>query len=260
MNPTVSIPARAEAEGGPPTPLRRDLRILLVDDDPAIGEALSVFFELFGWHLLADETGEEGLERMKQDPSLDLILLDVHLPGMDGFELLERSQEAGVVAPVVMLSTNAQDQARLRALGLGAQDYFVKPFDPEALKARIEMLTGLAPTPALAHPRIHIGGVTVDLDEERVYRDGEAVELSEVQFDLLRVLVENRGEAVSRKRLLKDAWSIDRDALTFTITLKVIYESLDKHIEFLRELIEPNPHDPVYLETVYGQGYRLREA
>lgn len=232
------------------------LRILLIDDDPAIGDALGAFFELQGWTLLVDATGEEGLARMKEDRALDLILLDVHLPGMSGFDVLEQSQAAGVVAPVLMVSTNAEDQARLRALGLGAQDYFVKPFEPDALRERIELITGLAPLPSPSR-HVEVGAAVLDLDQHKLYRAGGEAKLTDVQFDLLRVLAEHRGEAVPRKRLLLDALGIDRDELMFTITLKVIYDSLDKHVEQLREIVEPDPKHPTVIETVFGQGYRL---
>lgn len=234
-------------------------RILVIDDDPDLVDALRNYFELFGWIILSASTGQEGLETMERERDLDLILLDVNLPDFNGFEVLERSQKAGIVAPVIMLSISAQDENRLRALGLGAKDYLTKPFDPDALKERIETIIGIAGhKPLPQNEPYQIGDAYVDMEHGTITRENDTITLTEKERELLRVLLEHRGQAVSRKRLLKEGLGVDQSEISFTMTLRVLYDALDHHIEIIRERIEPDPEHPVYLERVFGQGYRLR--
>jgi DNA-binding response OmpR family regulator len=238
---------------------QRPVRILLVDDDPQIIEALASFFQLYDWTVLTALRGEEALDIMNQERDLDAVLLDVHMPGLSGLDVLQRSQKAGIVAPVIMISTSAEDTYRLRALGLGAEDYLTKPFEPDALKERIEAVIGLGHRPELRSDARHrVGELMIDLERSVGQKGADEIRIPDAQRDLLRVLLQNRGRAVSRKRLLQEALGIDQETITFTMTLRVLYDMLDKHVSGLRELVEPDPAHPKVIERVFGQGYRLR--
>jgi two-component system alkaline phosphatase synthesis response regulator PhoP len=240
--------------------MKSETHILVVDDDPLVVEALVSFLETRGWNVSTATSGEEALHEMEKHPSLDLVLLDVQLPGIDGFEVLEHSQKAGVVAPVIMISTSADDANRLRAFGLGAEDYLTKPLDPDVLIPHVETVLGLTiPADTSVERRHQVGLVTVDLEGSRVYRPKQDPQpLPKNHRDILRVLLQQRGQAVSRKRLLKEGLHIEADTISFTLSLRALYIMLDELIGEVREIIEPDPHQPTYLERVYGQGYRLR--
>lgn len=230
--------------------------VLVVDDDPLIVESLTDFLQLSGWQVATAVTGEEALEKMQQH-SLDVVLLDVNLPGMSGFDVLEQSQKAGVIAPVFMISTSAGDENRLRAFGLGAEDYFTKPLDPEVLIYRLERFaSGTAPLSETVHL---IGAAKIDLRLNQIQREGDDPQpLPEFQRELLRTLLAHRGQTVSRKQLLKEALGIGQDSVWASYTLRALDTMLNDQIEELRRMIEPDAKKPVYIKRVFGQGYRLQ--
>lgn len=231
-------------------------QLLIIDDDPGVVQALEAFFSLEGWDVASEMTGEAGLERLEADHAFDLILLDVNLPGLSGFDVLERAQEHGLVTPVLMISTSAEDDDRLHALGLGAQDYLTKPFEPEALLERVKQVIGLGAEPAPAPSEQRLGQAILDLDAGRAVRDGEEVALSEADRALLDMLLRHRGQVVSRKRLA-EALGVEVDQVWFSFTRRAVFDALEEHVERLRELIERDPRKPALLTSVYAQGYRL---
>ena len=235
--------------------------VLLVDEDPAVAESVIQFLEMHGFAVTVAPTGREGLRLMERERDLDLVLLDIGLPDISGFEVLRQSQDIGVVAPVIVVSTRTEEQDRLRALGLGARDYFTKPFDPDELAARIRTVVGDTDTrPVSPDGRYKIGRVVVDLGRGVVQRGDRSIELPEPQRDLLLVLLASRGEAVSRKRLLEEGLGIDQDTALLTVPLEQLRAMLRRQITRLQELVENDPHRPQHIEEVYGQGYRLRET
>lgn len=234
-------------------------RMLIVDDDPEVGTALESFFEEFGYEIKRAGDGEEALALMQaEEPIFDIVLLDVMLPKLNGFEVLRRSQEMGLVSPVLMISGRGEQEAKLQGFGLGAADYVTKPFEPDELAARVRAILGRSQPPAEAPMEVYeFGDVEVNFSTYKVYRGDQPVELTEVEFDILQYLLQNRGQTVSRKRLLREALTIDEEVVTFTVDQDTLARTLDRHIEGIRTKIEPNPYEPTFLETVYGQGYRF---
>jgi len=230
--------------------------VLVVDDDPQILESLTEFLQHSGWQVATASSGEEALEKMQQH-TLDAVLLDVNLPGMSGFEVLEQSQKAGVIAPIFMISTSTSDENRLRAFGLGAEDYLTKPLEPEVLITRLERFAqGTEPLSETLH---QIGMATIDLRANQIRRPGaDPQTLPEFQRELLRTLLAHRGQTVSRKQLLKEALKINQDSVWASYTLRALDTMLNEQIEELRRVIEPDARKSVYIKRVFGQGYRLQ--
>lgn len=233
--------------------------ILIVDDDPVIIESLKMFFFDSGWEVSTASTGSTALEIMLALPDLDLVLLDLHLPDRSGLDVLERSQALGVVAPVLIISISVEDDDRIRALGLGAQDYITKPYDPDKLLDRIEQIIGLKRTDRIPPGTVvSLGDVVLDFNRGQLCRNSQTLNLDNAHRDLMRILLENRGVTVSRKRLLKEALGVDQESFTYTLTRRALYDAIDQYMGQIFELIDGNPVRSAFFERVYGQGYRAR--
>ncbi len=235
------------------------VHILVVDDDPEIRQALETYFQLEGCSVTSAGNGADALEILGGTPEFDLVLLDVMLPKLNGFEVLRRSQEMGTTSPVLMMSGRGDQEDVLRGFGLGAQDYIVKPFDVEDLVARTKRLLGQRQEFAEPISRYEIGDLEIDFSSERASRNGERVEFSEMELDLLRCLIKNRGYVVTKKRLLREAWQIDDDLIAHTINPDIAIERVEESMRSIRRKIEPDPAKPRYIETVYGLGYRFSD-
>lgn len=255
---TPSFPEPANA--GPPKDhqVRPELHLLIVDDDPDVSLALRTFLEMEGFRVTTAGDGKQALDLMERDGTLDLVLLDVMLPEVNGFDVLRTSHERGLTTPVLMMSGRGSQEDILRGFGLGAHDYVVKPFEPDELAARVRAILGRTMAPADAPmKRFRSSGLEVNFSTHEVRLRGRVVPLSEVEFDLLRCLIQNHGTVVTRKRLLEEAWHMDVDSIAFSIDMDVVGSTLEKYVASLREKIEPDPLKPRLLETVYGQGYRF---
>jgi DNA-binding response OmpR family regulator len=224
--------------------------VLLIEDDEGIAEPLMFGLKSEGMNVLHAANGAEGLARARRDKP-DIILLDVMLPDMDGFAIC-RTLRAESATPILMLTARGQEMDRVMGLELGADDYIVKPFSFRELLARVravlrrrELDRGAAPAPA---DRLTVGNIVLDRTARQVWRRDQLIELSPREFDLLVVLMEHPGEAMSRQELLDRAWGEDWIGNPRT---------LDVHIRWLREKIEENPTAPVYIQTVRGYGYRF---
>ncbi len=228
----------------------KKIHMLIVEDDPDVGTALQDFFELQGIRVQRVMDGEEALERIKnQQPSFDIVLLDVMLPRKNGFEVLRESQEMGIDSAVLMLTGRGEQENVLKGFGLGALDYVTKPFDAEELAARVRAILNRTMSPSEKPMEIYqIGDVKVNFSTHEVWKQGEKIHFTALEFDLLRYLLQYRGQTVTRKQLLSAVWGIDQDIATRTI---------DRHMASVRQKIEPTPADPKYIETVYGLGYRF---
>jgi len=228
-----------------------DARILIVDDDPEVGDGLEDFFSIKGYDVSRATDGETALQEITTLPPYDVILLDVVLPGKDGFEILREARKAGVDSPIIMLTVKRQDKHKLRGFDLGADDYVTKPFNAEELAARVRAVLKRS-----RGDEIHeddgdlysFGNITVDFDSHTARKNGDEVEFTSLEFDILQYFISHRGRTVSRKQLLRDVWGISGDITTRTI---------DRHVASLRKKIEPDPTDPEYIETVYGIGYKF---
>jgi two-component system alkaline phosphatase synthesis response regulator PhoP len=178
----------------------------------------------------------------------DLVILDVMLPGMNGFEICRSVREQGYNTPILMLTARDQTTDKVRGLRTGADDYLSKPFDPRELLARVEALLRRAPALQQSGTWQEFAGIRLDLQIGRVFRAGQKVDLSERELALLRYLIERRGTVVSRDELLLNVWGYTTAPTTRTV---------DVHIAMLRQKLERDPKSPELIVTVHSQGYRF---
>ena len=229
-----------------------DARLLIAEDDPTIGGRLEDLFSRKGYEVEHTPDGDNALQKMTTLPPYDLVLLDVRLPGKDGFEVLREARQAGVDSPVIMLTVKDGHKHKLRGFDLGADDYVTKPFDPEELTARVEAVLSRSESALPDTGDVYsFGDLTVHFPEATVTNGDDEIELTDLEFNILEYFIEHRGRTVSRKQLLRDVWGISGDITTRTI---------DRHVASLRKKIEPTPDTPTYLETVYGIGYKFVEG
>lgn len=225
--------------------------ILIVEDDVSIAEIERDFLEINGFATRIAATGTEGL-RLAASGEHDLIILDLMLPGMDGYEICKRIRNA-VDVPILMVTAKTQEMERIRGLGLGADDYISKPFSPSELVARVK--ANLAQYERLTSGReerageILAGDVRINAETHRVYVDGAEVSLKNKEYELLLFLVRNEDILFTRETLYERIWGMDAIGDVATVSV---------HINRLREKIEKNPSNPVHIQTVWGAGYRFR--
>ena len=228
-------------------------RILIIEDDTAISELERDYLEANGFSAEIIADGTKGAEKALAE-DFDLILLDLMLPGLDGFAVC-RAVRREKDTPILMVSARQEEIDKIRGLGLGADDYIIKPFSPNELVARVkahiaryERLTRRT-SAAEDHDSILTGELEVQPEARRVFSGGKEVSLTRREFDLLLFFVQNPGITFSKDKLFERIWGLD--ALGDTATVMV-------HINRIREKIEPHPADPIYIETVWGVGYRFR--
>jgi two-component system response regulator CpxR len=218
------------------------VRLLVIDDDVELCSLLSEFLQREGFQVLCENEGRQGLDRALQG-GFDLIILDVMLPGMDGFEILKRLR-AGSRAPVLMLTARGEDVDRIVGLELGADDYLAKPFNPRELSARIRAI--LRRTESKPNRgRVEVNGVVLDPGSREVLVDGKHAELTTLEFDILEQLMRSAGRVVSRDDLMESLYN--RKATPFD-------RSIDMHVSHLRKKLEGSR--PM-IKTVRGSGYQF---
>jgi two-component system, OmpR family, alkaline phosphatase synthesis response regulator PhoP len=223
-------------------------RILVVEDEPGLVLTLTDRLRSEGYEVEAARDGESGLARAV-DGGFDLIILDVMLPRKGGFDVCRDLRQKGVPTPVLMLTARGQVADRVVGLKLGADDYLVKPFEMAELLARVEARLRRAEAgPAPARARHTFGDVEVDFRKAEVRRAGQAVEVSAKELQLLRYFVEHRGATLSRQELLDRVWGYHSMPSTRTV---------DVHVAGLRRKLEPDPHEPRYILTAHGLGYKF---
>ena len=221
-------------------------RILIVEDDPAIVELIKYHLEKEGHATLLAQDGRAALEAFDMHRP-DLVLLDLMLPELSGFEVCRRIRKSSK-APIIMLTAKDQEDDRVRGFELGADDYVTKPFSPRELLARINaVLRRSRPDEVEA---LVSGDLHVDLKRRRVTFQGREIELTPKEFDLLTLLMTRRGEPIDRDRLLEEVWGYEAAGGSRT---------LDVHIRRLRQKIGDDPQAPRFIETVHGVGYRFRD-
>ncbi len=223
-------------------------RLLLVEDEPGLQLTLSDRLAAEGYSVETAADGDTAIRRAGGEP-FDIIVLDVMLPGRDGFEVARTLRQQGVQTPILMLTARSQVVDRVVGLKLGADDYLTKPFDTMELLARLEALLRRAPaTSGVALERYQFGEVMVDVRKAEVTKGADLLELSAKEFQLLRYFIENRGTTLSREKLLQDVWGYTAMPSTRTV---------DVHVAWLRQKLEPNPKMPQYILTVHGLGYKF---
>ncbi len=232
----------------PETSGRPGRRILLVEDEPGLVMTLTDRLASEGYDVSSVSDGEAALELVDRE-SFDLILLDVMLPGKSGFDVCRDIRQRSIETPVLMLTARSQVVDKVVGLKLGADDYLTKPFEMMELMARVEALMRRAPVPkGEAVGSYTFGPIRIDFKSAEVTRDGEPVELSALEFKLLRYFIEHRGATVSRDELLDKVWGYD--AMPYSRTV-------DVHVSWLRQKLEANPSHPEYILTVHRQGYKF---
>jgi len=220
------------------------VHILLVDDDAELCSLLTEFLRREGFTVECAHEGRLGLE-MALRPGVDMVVLDVMLPGIDGFEILKRLRQQSKV-PVMMLTARGEDVDRIVGLELGADDYLPKPFNPKELVARIRaILRRYAPRPPAPSSRIELNGVLLDPGTRQAFSKGKPVELTTFEFDILELLMRSAGRVLSRDALMENFYS--RKATPFD-------RSLDMHISHLRKKLE---NGEALIKTIRGVGYQF---
>ena len=226
-------------------------RILIVEDEVAIADLEKDYLELSGFEVEIENDGTKGLERALHE-EFDLFILDLMLPGVDGFEICKKIRETSEI-PVMMVSPKKEDIDKIRGLGLGANDYVTKPFSPSELVARVkahlaryERLIG---SNMPQNDIIEIRGIKIDKTARRVWVNGEEKQFTTKEFDLLTFLAENPNHVFTKEELFRKIWDMESIGDIATVTV---------HIKKIREKIEMNTNKPQYIETIWGVGYRFK--
>ena len=229
------------------SPVPRNGRtVLIVEDDPSIALGLRMNLEAEGYRVLSADDGEKGLLTARAE-SPDLIILDVMLPGMNGFEVLRTLRRDGHMMPIIILSARTGEMDKVTGLELGAEDYVAKPFSLAELLARVRAALRRA-HPAPASKTVAFGEVTVDIHARQVERRREAVEMTATEFDVLMCFLQSRGRALTRDEIFRDVWGPNHHGTPRTI---------DNFVQQLRAKLEDDPQAPRYFRTVRGVGYRF---
>jgi DNA-binding response OmpR family regulator len=219
--------------------------ILIVEDDPAIMRGLTLSLRMERHDVLTATDGESGY-RLARDRRPDLVILDLMLPKMGGFEVCRRLRAEGFAAPILMLTARGEEADRVLGLDLGADDYVIKPFSVNELTARVRAHLRRA-QPADAMPdEVRFDGVVVDFRKYETVKDGSPIELTRKEYGVIRLLASKPGEVITRDDLLSRVWGYETGTRT-----------VDNHIASLRAKLEVNPADPRRFITIHGVGYKL---
>lgn len=225
-------------------------RILVVDDDHDIVRLVKAYLENAGYSVLSAYDGESALHILRREQP-DLMVLDLMLPDHDGWDLtrLIRADQNLAETPIIMLTARVEDSDKIVGLEIGADDYITKPFNPREVVARVRALLRRSQSGKIPVPQVlQTGYLTLDIGRRELLVDGEPVELTPSEFGLLQVLMESPGYAFTRAELLEKALGYPYEGMGRT---------LDSHIKNLRQKVEPDPKNPVYIQTIYGVGYKL---
>ena len=226
-------------------------KILIVEDEEAIADLEKDYLEMSGYEVRIENDGIKGLEAAMNE-EVDLIILDLMLPGIDGYDICKKVREEKNI-PIIMVSAKKDDIDKIRGLGLGADDYMTKPFSPSELVARVkahlsryERLIG---STQKSNDIVEIRGIRIDKTARRVYINGEEKIFTTKEFDLLTFLAENPNHVFTKDELFREIWDMDSIGDIATVTV---------HIKKIREKIEFDTSKPQYIETIWGVGYRFK--
>ncbi len=228
-------------------------KILIIEDEQAIAELEKDYLEMNGFYVDVRNDGEEGAQ-LALNYQFDLVILDLMLPGMDGFEVCRKIREKKEI-PIIMVSAKKEDLDKVYGLGMGADDYMTKPFSPSELVARVkahlsryERLMGQ--NKGLGENEIvEIRGMRIDVTARRVFVDGEERNLTTKEFDILTFLAQNPNRVFSKEELFREIWDMESIGDIATVTV---------HIKKIREKVERDSQKPQYIETIWGVGYRFK--
>lgn len=228
-------------------------KILIVEDEEAIADLEKDYLELSGFEVEVANEGTLGLEKALGG-DYDLFILDLMLPGADGFEICRKIRNEKNT-PIIMVSAKKDDIDKIRGLGLGADDYMTKPFNPLELTARVKSqlrrYTQLGSTIDKSNQAVYaVGGLSIDDEQKEVTVDGEPVRLTPIEYNILLLLVKNQGKVFSIDQIYESIWNEDAIGVDNTVAV---------HIRHIREKIEINPKEPRYLKVVWGVGYKIEK-
>ena len=226
-------------------------KILIIEDEVAIAELQKDYLEINDYEVVIENDGAKGLEvALKQD--FDLVILDLMLPGMDGYEICKNIRNEKNI-PIIIVSAKKDDIDKVRGLGLGADDYMTKPFSPSELVARVKAHLSryerLVSSNQKSNDMVEIRGIKIDKTARRVYINGEEKVFTTKEFDLLTFLAENPNRVFSKDELFREIWDMESIGDIATVTV---------HIKKIREKIEDDTSNPQYIETIWGVGYRFK--
>ena len=226
-------------------------KILIVEDEESIAELEKDYLELSGFEVETERDGNSGLERALAD-NFDLLILDLMLPGADGFEICKKVREVKNL-PILMVSAKKDDIDKIRGLGMGADDYMTKPFSPSELVARVKAHLAryqrLVNSNVKENDIVEIRGIKIDKTARRVWINGEEKNFTTKEFDLLTFLAENPNHVFTKEELFREIWDMESIGDIATVTV---------HIKKIREKIEFDTAKPQYIETIWGVGYRFK--
>ena len=221
--------------------------ILVIEDDPSILRGLADNLKFESYEVLTAADGETGY-RLIRESKPDLIILDLMLPKMSGYELCRKARGEGVTTPILMLTARGEEADRVLGLDLGADDYVTKPFSVRELLARVRALLRRAQPPKALPDELRFDDVEVDFRSYDARKGGRPLEMTRKEFQLLRALAARAGEVATRDELLNEVWGYENYPTTRTV---------DAHIVRLRQKLEPVPEEPRYILTVHGVGYKF---
>jgi len=222
-------------------------KILIVEDEDSILMALEDDLSMEGYSVTGEKNGARALEKAREG-GFDLIILDLMLPGLDGLEVCKRLRAEANSTPILMLTAKSQEVDKVLGLELGADDYVTKPFSPRELQARVKALLRRGRPMDNTPERASFGDVVVDFKGYSVTKNGDPVELTVREFDLLRLLVSRPNEVLGRGTILNEVWGDEWDVFPRTI---------DTHVVHLRQKLEEDPADPKFIVNVRGVGYKF---
>lgn len=228
--------------------------ILVCDDDKEIVEAIEIYLRQEGYNVLKAYDGEEALKVLKREEKVDLLVIDVMMPRLDGIRATLKIREENSL-PIIILSAKSEDADKILGLNVGADDYVTKPFNPLELVARVKSqlrrYIKLGSTVVQNNNTVYtVGGLSIDDDLKEVTVDGEPVKLTPIEYNILLLLMKNQGKVFSIDQIYESIWNEDAIGANNTVAV---------HIRHIREKIEINPKEPRYLKVVWGVGYKIEK-
>lgn len=226
-------------------------KILIVEDESSIRSFLKINFQRSNFKVIESESGEEGIRKAKLEQP-GVVILDVMLPGIDGFEVCRQLREEFPNIGIIMLTAKTQDMDKIMGLEFGADDYVTKPFNPSELILRVKALLRRMDTNTEENEKgLTSGPFRIDTYSQNVYKNGEEVDVTPKEYMLMKIFIENEGKAFSRDELLDLVWGYN-----FVGDSKIV----DVNIRRLRSKIEDEPSNPIYIKTIWGKGYRWQDS
>lgn len=228
------------------------MNILVCDDDKEIVEAIEIYLQQEGYHVLKAYDGEQALDMLKKN-EVHLLIIDVMMPKLDGIRATLKIREESSI-PIIILSAKSEDSDKILGLNIGADDYVTKPFNPLELVARVKSqlrcYTQLGNVSESNETVYQVGGLMINDDLKEVTVDGELVKLTPIEYNILLLLVKNQGKVFSIEQIYENIWNEDAIGADNTVAV---------HIRHIREKIEINPKEPRYLKVVWGVGYKVEK-